>query len=216
MQQPITVRSDFAMRVANFDRQKFNQAVHDGFYPCAPETVAGSVRLFGEWDLVTLFVFARLQDQLGLSPRRAGHLACELHKALQTTDGAGAAPDRLVYVRGTESDCFAPDRYNPDHNYGVGSVILTVDFHIDTIRRLVRTGVAAAEIAGSLAVQESGTDSAAVAGALNDRASALRARTTDVEFLRRRRIGEGDRAPAGPGAEGRMRLKDAIFSICPA
>lgn len=69
------VRSAMAMDVVGLDRLRFNEAVTDGFYSCAPETQRGKVRLFGEADLVNLFIFARLL-KVGLTSRRAGEIAC--------------------------------------------------------------------------------------------------------------------------------------------
>jgi hypothetical protein len=147
------IRSNIAMRVVNLDRLKFNQAVSDEYYPCAPMTVAGSVRLFEEGDLVTLYVFARLLE-LGVLPRHAGQLACELYHALRAHEDAGSVLDRITYVRGLDGDFFnipydpdhSPNGYDPNHEkrgmqYGVGSVVLTMDFYIVTIRRHIKAGI---------------------------------------------------------------------------
>ena len=54
----------------------FHEAVHDGFYPCAPATRSGSKRRFERHHLVGLCVFRRLLD-LGLPARVSGPAACE-------------------------------------------------------------------------------------------------------------------------------------------
>lgn len=146
MEQRMKLRSGAAMRVVNLAREKFNQAVSDGYYPCAPHTVAGSVRLFQEGDLIVLFAFARLLE-IGVLPRRAGELACELFHKLRTYEAAGAVPERLIYVRGLNDDFIvAAEQYDPDHDkhdlqYGVGTIVLTLDFYIGAIRRLIKAGV---------------------------------------------------------------------------
>lgn len=129
------------MRVARLDRPKFNQAVADDYYRCAPPTVAGSVRLFQEDDLVTLYVFARLLE-LGVLPRRAGQLACEFKSALR--DRNDKPHDRVIYVRGTTDDFWTDaDHYDPDHEKkgkgyrGVGPIVMSVEFNVGTIRRLI-------------------------------------------------------------------------------
>lgn len=145
MTQITRVRSNIATRIARLDRQRFNEAVASGFYQCAPSTAIRSVRLFEEDDLVALFVFARLID-LGLPSRRAGDLACEFKSGIR--DRGGNEVERVVYVRGMRNDCFMPaDRYDPDHEKqgteypGLGPVVMSVDFNVSTIRRLIREGI---------------------------------------------------------------------------
>ena len=77
MLKPIKVTTRAAMEVARLDRNKFNQAVADGFYACAPTTMLGAQRVFGLSDLVGLYVFAR-ETEAGVSARVAGLLACRV------------------------------------------------------------------------------------------------------------------------------------------
>jgi hypothetical protein len=66
-----------ACRIAGLDRNRFNEAVHAGNYPCAPATAKGSRRLFNETDLIALYVYARLLEE-GSAPRPAGVIACSV------------------------------------------------------------------------------------------------------------------------------------------
>ncbi|MEO1192389.1 MAG: hypothetical protein AAFY02_11575 [Pseudomonadota bacterium] len=72
---PVKVRSKTAMEFARVDRQRFNDMVAAGKFPCAPRTARGQVRLFEVNDIVTLYIFGRLCD-LGLTPPAAAHYAC--------------------------------------------------------------------------------------------------------------------------------------------
>jgi hypothetical protein len=66
-----------ACRIAGIHRDRFNEAVHAGHYPCAPTTAKGSRRLFDEDDLIALYAYACLLDE-DLSARAAGDLACKI------------------------------------------------------------------------------------------------------------------------------------------
>ncbi|MEK4034288.1 hypothetical protein WOC76_12480 [Methylocystis sp. IM3] len=82
------VKTSIALRVAGLDRIKFNLIVHSGFYECAPETTEGSARLFEENDVVALVVFGDLLG-VGILPRFAGPMACELRELLEAAPGFG-------------------------------------------------------------------------------------------------------------------------------
>jgi hypothetical protein len=138
---PRRVRSAVAMRVVNLDRLKFNEAVANGYYTCAPITTAGSVRLFAEDDLVALYVFARLLE-LNVAPRRAGQLACEFKSHMRSRGNEAA--DRIIYVRGQHDDFFTtPKQYDPDHekknraHTGIGRVVLHIEFYLSHIRSII-------------------------------------------------------------------------------
>jgi hypothetical protein len=66
-----------ACRIAGINRDRFNEAVHAGHYPCAPTTAKGSRRLFDEEDLIALCTYAFLIEE-GLPARTAGDLACRI------------------------------------------------------------------------------------------------------------------------------------------
>lgn len=75
-------RTQIACRIAGIDRDRFNEAVAAGYYPCAPETERGSTRVFDETQLIILFYYARLLDW-SYPPRIAGFIACQVYQALQ-------------------------------------------------------------------------------------------------------------------------------------
>ena len=66
-----------ACRVAGINRDRFNEYVAAGQYPCAPRTIPGRARLFDPDDMLTLFLFKRLIDD-GYTIEKAGKIACVL------------------------------------------------------------------------------------------------------------------------------------------
>jgi hypothetical protein len=56
-------------------KYKYNEAVADGFLPCAPDTSQGAGRKFDQWDAVGAEIFGLLID-FGFNARRAGALTC--------------------------------------------------------------------------------------------------------------------------------------------
>lgn len=76
-----TFTTHAACKIATMDRLRFNQHVHAGHYPCAPETIAGRTRAFDVDDIIALFFFARLLDS-GQRPEFAGRTACLIRRAI--------------------------------------------------------------------------------------------------------------------------------------
>jgi hypothetical protein len=139
----IRVRSASAMRIAEIDRLKFNEAVADGLYPCAPATKRGSVRLFNENDLVALYIFARLIDN-GITPRMAGPLACEFAEEARLNPHE----DRIIYVKsyGGMGTFLAGSQWNPDYlkhggRTGLGQVVFALDFNVAEIRQVIAEAI---------------------------------------------------------------------------
>ena len=89
----LKAKAALASQIAMIDREKFNGAVADGFYPCAPSTVRGSTRVFDVNDIVCLRVYGKLLEE-GLPPRFAGTRACGLRELLSRYPDA----ERVVYV----------------------------------------------------------------------------------------------------------------------
>jgi len=89
----LKARTALATELARVNRQRFNEAVAEGFYPCAPPTVRGATRVFDVNDIVTLRVYGRLLDG-GTTPRAAGTIACGLRDLLRQHPEA----ERVVYV----------------------------------------------------------------------------------------------------------------------
>lgn len=76
-------RTAAACRIAKIDRNRFNEAVAAGNYPCAPATVAGASRLFAEDDILALYAYGRLLA-FGFTPSHAGEYACRVRQALDS------------------------------------------------------------------------------------------------------------------------------------
>ncbi|GJE46187.1 hypothetical protein [Methylobacterium soli] len=89
----LKARTALATEIALVNRQRFNEAVAEGFYPCAPSTVRGATRLFDVNDIVTLRIYGRLLDE-GMIPRSAGQVACGLRTLLAQHPDA----ERVVHV----------------------------------------------------------------------------------------------------------------------
>ncbi|MBT3779995.1 MAG: hypothetical protein HOF91_08265 [Rhodospirillaceae bacterium] len=141
---PIRVRTALAARIARIDHQRYNEAVADDLYPCAPLTMKGSSRIFDSDDLLGLFIYGRLTT-MGLPPRHAGRLACEAKGTLERN----SEEERIVYVR-SEADLHAMipgSQYDPDHEKkgrgyrGLGRIVFTIEFYVDTIRDIIAKAI---------------------------------------------------------------------------
>lgn len=78
-----------ACRVARIDRDRFNEHVAAGRFPCAPETVPGRARLFDPDDMIALWLFRELMDD-GFDAAHAGRIACAVATAARDNPDAGA------------------------------------------------------------------------------------------------------------------------------
>lgn len=76
-----TMSSTYACEVAFVNKQRFNEAVARGDYPCAP-AVEGRARVFAARDVIGLWLYGQLTEE-GLSPAKAGELACQLVAVLR-------------------------------------------------------------------------------------------------------------------------------------
>jgi hypothetical protein len=156
---PPRVRAALACRIVNLDRVKFNDAVANNLYPCAPSTSPGSARVFTEAQLLPLFFFARLTE-FGLPAGKAGRMACEM-EAVASADASEPAT-RIIYVQGQWTNGFyvanrskrpadgvVVENYDPEHETpneahptgwhypGVGRVIFTVEFYVKHVREMI-------------------------------------------------------------------------------
>ena len=68
--------------IAGLNRDRFNEAVAAGNYPCAPQATRGAPRGFDEDDFAALVVYARKLD-IGMPPKAAGQFACEIRKEIE-------------------------------------------------------------------------------------------------------------------------------------
>ncbi len=129
-----------ACRIAGIDKQRFNEIVAAGTYPCAPEVKKGASRRFGEDDLVALFIFVRLVDD-DMPIRAAGSLACDIRQKLRIKKEPEPAVTRIVTMRGTkgtyaESEISAtPDLFTDE------PVFYLRKFAIGNIRNVVRAAM---------------------------------------------------------------------------
>lgn len=64
-----------ACRIAGIDRDKFNDHVTQGRYPCAPATTQGRGRYFDPDDMIALRLFVELTNE-NHDPREAARMAC--------------------------------------------------------------------------------------------------------------------------------------------
>lgn len=72
------VRAKKACELAGIDPGRFNEMVHSGHFPCAPETRPGSARIFDLDQIVALQIFGDLLS-LQMPPNRAGQIACSAY-----------------------------------------------------------------------------------------------------------------------------------------
>lgn len=70
-----------ACTIAGVKTDRFNEAIHAGFYPCAPETTPGRARSFDVNDIIALRLYQRFLDG-GMSAKIAGHKACSVRNFL--------------------------------------------------------------------------------------------------------------------------------------
>ena len=77
-----------ACRVVGFDRDRFNEHVASGHYPCAPNTVPGRMRLFDPDNMVAYRIFRDLLQD-GASKERAGKIACAVVDCTRMNPEAG-------------------------------------------------------------------------------------------------------------------------------
>lgn len=76
-----TMSSTYACEVAFVNKQRFNEAVARGDYPCAPK-VEGRARVFTARDVMGIWLYGHLIDD-GIPPAKAGDLACQFVNVLK-------------------------------------------------------------------------------------------------------------------------------------
>jgi len=128
-------RIQSACRIAGLDRDRFNEAVAAGKYPCAPEVVRGSTRVFDEIDLIVLTIYRiyLFQHPVPL----AGMLACKIHELLsQKPDEAEIVLFLLTNGawKSTVGSTMGPHKRKRD-----GMAVLETRYvNVDNIREYVR------------------------------------------------------------------------------
>jgi hypothetical protein len=139
----LKARTKLACQIARIDPDRFNEAVHMGRYPCAPETRPGSARVFGVDDIVALTIYA---DQLasGLGGESAGAMACRALEIFKDNPEV-VTVYRLVGEVGKTH--WTTAAFNPAESYwsGIGQVSSWSGFNISALRSRVVAAIAAAK-----------------------------------------------------------------------
>jgi hypothetical protein len=138
----IRFRTQSACRIAGIDRDRFNEAVAAGNYPCAPKVARGATRVFDEIDLVALFNYGRLIEQ-DIQPMKAGRLACHIVQCLRESSTNGIDEEKVVVVATTSGGYFA---FAGSHIHNglraiqgmPGLVFLRFDFDVANVLALIR------------------------------------------------------------------------------
>jgi hypothetical protein len=157
MTDALKLRAPLACRLARVDKQRFNEAVARGEYPCAPRAVQGVSRTLSIAETIALYCWGRMLE-LTISSKQAGNFACEILTLVKHID-EGRAPAHAwacIIKTGWDSYEFAcSDPNEPDIekrqkagvvsptplNYGQSGVIFTINFQIAFIRGMIRQGV---------------------------------------------------------------------------
>jgi hypothetical protein len=135
------VRVALACRIARIDRDRFNEAVHAGNYPCAPAVLKGSTRIFDPEDLLSLYIYARLLEE-AVAPKNAGELACLIGEQARMHPGearihiARAASGTRWILPGSKAND-AADQMLGRRNM-VEPLISIKIFHIANIRKIIQ------------------------------------------------------------------------------
>ncbi|KUF11670.1 hypothetical protein AVJ23_07945 [Pseudoponticoccus marisrubri] len=95
------VRTKKACEIARVDPARFNEMVHAGHYPCAPQTRPGSARIFDLDQTVALKIFGNLLS-MSVAPERAGQIACTAYQMFEGQQNV----ERLVYSCDWSSEWF--------------------------------------------------------------------------------------------------------------
>ncbi|WP_374293107.1 hypothetical protein [Paenirhodobacter enshiensis] len=76
-----------ACEIANTHPDRFNEAIHANFYPCAPKTTPGKARSFDVDDIVALRLYQRGMDA-GLSAAASGAKVCDVRDFMRANPTA--------------------------------------------------------------------------------------------------------------------------------
>ena len=120
-----------ACQIAGINKQRFNEAVAAGRYPCAPKVLKGGTRAFREEDIIALFIYARLIEQ-NMPPRVAGEIACTLRAKLEEYPDA----DEVSVPRHSETGTVTSER-------DTYSAHMHMVFDVAGIRSAIRPGLEA-------------------------------------------------------------------------
>lgn len=114
-----------ACSIANTHADRFNEAVHAGFYPCAPKTRPGVARSFNVDDIVALRLYQRSMDA-GLSAAAAGEKACKIREFMAAHPDAGR-----VFIVATDFKVL--DYLLPDFDVNATEIKINMTQAVDVI-----------------------------------------------------------------------------------
>lgn len=104
-----------ACRVARIDRDRFNEHVAGGRYPCAPDTIPGRARLFDPNDMIALYLFREIMEE-GIEASVAGKIACEVAAVARNNPQARAISYVQTYF-GRLGHAYPADDVPPHANW---------------------------------------------------------------------------------------------------
>jgi hypothetical protein len=141
--RPRRIRSKEALQIARLDRFKFNEAVAEKYYDCAPPTAPGQSRAFTEERMIPLYTFARLLD-IGIHPRVSGRIACELYAATREDRFKDEAEFVLVvgHLEQIMTGAKAYEQMKSENKVFVGAPRpgLEIKFNVATYREIIKEG----------------------------------------------------------------------------
>ncbi len=130
-----------ACRVAQIDRDRLNEDIAAGYFPCAPRTTPGRARLFDPDDMVSLWLYRELQSD-GFGKQAAGIIACEVGRKAREVPEADVITfvqtyfDRAGGHACTHSEALSPEEWQT-HLLGGTDVRKATTFNIAKIRALI-------------------------------------------------------------------------------
>ncbi|WP_415391585.1 hypothetical protein [Paracoccus sp. SJTW-4] len=101
-----------ACEIAFVNPDRFNEAVHAGFYPCAPKTTPGKARVFDVNDIIALRLYERFLDA-GMKAESAGHKACAIRQFLETHPEA----DQVYIVKPSMGSLIYVEEFDPKEQH---------------------------------------------------------------------------------------------------
>ncbi|WP_282052847.1 hypothetical protein [Phaeobacter inhibens] len=138
-EHPFKFRTKLACEIVDIDPLRLNEAIaaKDG-YKCAPETRPGVAREFGEFDLISLYLF-RFLTGLGYSQSLASMYACGVLQSLQQS--YHTLPERFDFPLNPFPDTAIPCvESEPTTFLHSGNLIAhtTICFNVVVLREMIR------------------------------------------------------------------------------
>lgn len=136
---PSAARTAAACRIAQLDRQKFNDLMASGEYECAPKTKPGVARVFEIPDLIALVLFTQLTEK-GRTIRQASEIACRIRTTVESFPDTSHVA--IAYtINGPSFSCRIEDA-NPTAGFsGSKPVLWTELWNVANLRETVLRGL---------------------------------------------------------------------------